>query len=439
MVRRYTKTASGLPVVVHIPEGHAIGRTEIADQVTGYRWVVMGLWFLGSVTGIMVVFTMGILLPTISSELSLSPNQQGFLGSAAFWGNLALAIPLSWWASRYSPKLLTTVTLVLGTPFLFLQGWAPVFWVLIVGRLAFGLFLLAREPAKALLIQQWFPVREIVLVNGVSNALFGLVVGGGLIATPFVLSSFGNDWRPTLHVFGIFLVVLTLLWMVLGRERVTGGYQEDEAPHEAGVLRNALMHRDLWLAGFGFLGSITAWSAFLSFFPTLMLDTHQVSLKWSGTILALGIFVGGIAGLAIAYAVMKTGKRRSILQVAGIVLVATYVGMALTGSIPLLVVLSLLNGVVWGVWPVLETVPFELPGIRPREVAIALAFLKVMIAAGSVLGPLAMGVFQEAFGDLRLALLVISFAALSMSIAGTLLRPVPEEMRAEQEGVTYQG
>ena len=42
-----------------------------------------------------VMSTLGILLPAISLELSLSPAQQGLLASSAFWGNLVLAIPLS--------------------------------------------------------------------------------------------------------------------------------------------------------------------------------------------------------------------------------------------------------------------------------------------------------------------------------------------------------
>ncbi len=76
--------------------------------------MVLGTWFLASVSGFMVLSTLGLLLPAVSEELGISPSQQGLLGSAAYWGNLVLAIPLSWWTSRYGPKALTTVTLLLG-------------------------------------------------------------------------------------------------------------------------------------------------------------------------------------------------------------------------------------------------------------------------------------------------------------------------------------
>ena len=102
---------------------------------SNYRWTVMGIWLFSSVSSFMVLNTLGILLPAISADLSLSPSQQGLLGSASHWGNIALAIPLSWATSRLSPKWLTAGALAMATACLFLQSWAPVFIVLLAGRL----------------------------------------------------------------------------------------------------------------------------------------------------------------------------------------------------------------------------------------------------------------------------------------------------------------
>ena len=194
-----------------------------AEAASTYRWVVFGIWSVCSVAGFMVISTIGILLPAISADLDLSPGQQGTLSSAAFWGNIALTIPLSLWASRFRPKPLTTVTLILGTLFLLLQGWAFTFAVLLLGRLAFGVSIIAREPARPLLIQQWFLPREAIIANAIASALFGLVVGGGLIVTPFVLSAVGDDWNLVLHIFGAFFAGLTVLWMVLGKDKGNAG------------------------------------------------------------------------------------------------------------------------------------------------------------------------------------------------------------------------
>jgi len=414
-----------------------VAMTEPSDQVLGYRWVVMGVWLIASNSGFMIIYTLGILLPAISAELHLSPSQQGLLSSAAFWGNLSLAIPLSWWTSRYGPKLLTTVTLVLGTLFLFMQGWAPIFAVLLLGRLAFGITIIARQPAQAFLMQQWFPRREIVLVNSISNALFGLVVGGGLAAAPFILGSLGDDWRTTLNIFGGLFALLTILWVALGRENVTPEFQRRAASQDVSVIKGTLRYRDLWVGGFGFVGATLAWSGFLSFFPTMMLDDYQISLRWSGAMLALSIFVGGISGLGFSYAIMVAGNGKAILIALGLLMAGTFAGMTFTGSIPILAVLSLLNGIAWGFWPILYTIPFHLPGIRPRELAVALAFVLMASSIGTALGPLVTGYLQEVLESLRVSLLIVSFASLSLCVAGAMLRfgapPQPEPVPGRTE------
>ena len=374
----------------------------------------------------MVVSTIGLLLPSISSELRLSPAQQGLLGSAAFWGNIALTLPFGWLASRLRPKPLTAVTMAIGTACLLLQGWAPVFAVLILGRLAFGISIIAREPARALLIHQWFPSREAILANSISSLMFGLVVGSGLVATPLILESVADDWRLVLRMFGVLFAALTAAWVVLGRERPAQTPGAEDGAWGVGLLRSALSHRDLWIGGGGFIGATLAWSAFLNFYPTMMLDVHGLPLRWSGALLAIGIFVGGITGLGLSYSVMNFGGRRPVLQLAGTVMTASYVGMTLTGSIPLLLSLSVLNGMAWGMYPVLYTVPFHLPGIRPREIVISVSALMTMIAVGTGTGPVIAGLLQEAVGDLGRTLLIMAFAPLSLIVAGTALRSSSE-------------
>ena len=112
---------------------------EVVKDAPGYRWVVFGLWSVCVVSGYMVMASIGLLLPAITSDLGLSPIEQGILGSAGFWGAIVLAIPLGLWASRFRPKPLTTVTMLLGALFVLVQGWAPVFAILILGRVAFGI------------------------------------------------------------------------------------------------------------------------------------------------------------------------------------------------------------------------------------------------------------------------------------------------------------
>ena len=382
----------------------------------------MVVWLFSSVSSFMVLNTLGILLPAISADLDLSPSQQGLLGSASHWGNIALAIPLSWATSRLSPKWLTAATLLVATGCLFLQSWAPVFIVLLAGRLMFGISNIAQMPARALLTRQWFPPREVIYLNGLSNVLFGLVVGGGLVLAPVILDLTNGDWRATLRIFGLYFAGITLLWTLVGRERTNVADQDVVAEKGLDVLKGALGHRDLWIGGLGFAGATMSFGAFLAFYPTLMLEEFDISLRLSGMILALGVVVGGIGGIGIAWAASTHGREGNYLQVLGILMICTNLGMVLTGSVPALFVLSFFNGVAWAFFPILVTIPFHLPGIRPRELAVAFAFTMMMTSVGTSLGPLFTGYLQEGLDDLKMALFLISFTSISLILAGSTLR-----------------
>lgn len=369
----------------------------------------------------MMNFGVGFLLPSISADLNLSPSQQGLLGSSAFWSGLVLGIPVTWFLTRFRAKLLGVAALGLAGLFLTVQGWSASFGVLLVGRLGFGLAGLFRMPAQSLLINQWFHRREFLLVQGFSNAFWGLLVGGGMLITPYILSGFENKWNDVLYTFAIVFGGLTLVWILLGRDRQPKRPERSSDSRIPEVSLRVLANRDLVLIGLGIFGSILTMSSFFTFLPTLMLNTYGISLKWTGFALGIGTIIGGITGAAVSYVATAIGRRNQMLQVLGLLMAGTFVGLSLSSSELLLMILALVNGVAWGCWPIVSAVPFSLPGLKSREIALAVAITSTMFAIGNVVGPIATGFLQEAT-DLKTALLVMSFAALMLTVAGTFLR-----------------
>ena len=211
------------------------------------------------------------------------------------------------------------------------------------------------------------------------------------------------------------------MWLILGKTRTNEADQDIVVPNGLEVIKGALGHRDLWIGGVGFTGATMSLGAFLAFYPTLMLEEYDISLRLSGGILALGVITGGVGGLAIAWAASTTRREGNFLQSLGILMIATNIGMILNGSVPALFILSFFNGVAWAFFPILVTVPFHLPRIRPRELAVAFAFTMMMTSLGTSLGPLFTGIIQEVSGSLKTALFMISFTSISLIIAGTTL------------------
>ena len=67
-----------------------------------------------------------------------------------------------------------------------------------------------------------------------------------------------------------------------------------------------------------------------------------------------------------------------------------------------------------------------------------MSFTMMMSSGGTALGPLVTGSLQEALGDLRMSLMMVSFAVLSVTTAGTLLRFGINRVEVERSDVTQQ-
>ena len=254
------------------------------------------------------------------------------------------------------------------------------------------------------------------------SMLFGGIVGGGLALVPIILQITHNEWRPVYFIFFAATLVLTISWVIFGKEKSSIDPEPEHSTSLPGIISGALYYRDLWIGGLGFTGSTITRSAFGSFLPTLMLNTKMISLQWTGTALGLSTVLGGLAGLVAGYVVMRTGGAKKFFLSFGILLSVTYFGMANTNSELLLISLATINGIAWGFWPLLQTVPFQLPNISPRELAVASAFNQMAIAIGIAIGPLAVGFLQQATGDLQFSLSILSFSPSALILVGIFLK-----------------
>ena len=397
-----------------------------------YRFIIIAVLSLSTFTNFLVLFNLGVLLPAISEDMGLSPSEQGWLGSSALIANLVFSLPFGWWLSRLDAKLVTTIALVAGGLFLFVQGWAPIFLVLLLGRLLFGLSGIAREPARAMLTQQWIPDREIVMVNGVLVGVIGVAIAIGFFVTPYILSRSDDNWRLAFYIFGFMTLAVAVAWQLLGRERITRSYIQRSVSQAGTPLRGLLRYRQLWWTGMGLFGANLLWLAFITFWPTLLLDRYQVSLALSGALMAVSGIVSSVFALIVSYLMTRRDIGKAWLFLCGILITITSIGMSLTGSLPLQFAMSFINGIGWSFFPIVMTVPFKLPGIKPREVAVAIGFLEMAVWAGGAVGPVFVGMLQEATDDLQFTLIAASLFGLLLSLGAVLL---PSEARFKALGL----
>lgn len=398
-------------------EGFAQGPTIAGGPVTGYRWVVAGGIVAMNWAMSLPFISLGILLPAIRDSFELSDTQAGWLGSSLLIGNTVAAIPAAVFFSRFNARKLAIAAIGLGAGFTFLHGLAPVFAVLLLARTCFGLSYSIRNTVWTLLIQLWHPLREVPLVNGIVLASFGVSEFVGLVLTPVILDA--TDWRTTYYIFGAFGAFILALWALFGRDQKTtpgrGAAVLERAPVKA-----LLRYRHVWLAGAGLTGAMFGWSAFATFWPTYMLEAKGVSLQRSAFLFGLSSAASIPASLLLGYYASRLRSRKGLLVLSGLGIAAASAGMLLTADTWALALLSMAAGLSWGFVPITYSMPYEIPGIQPREVSVNASLITTLLFAGGILGPIVVGVISDATGSLFGALMVSALAPVTVAVSSLL-------------------
>jgi cyanate permease len=180
------------------------------------------------------------------------------------------------------------------------------------------------------------------------------------------------------------------------------------------------------------VGYSMAQMAQFTFWPTFMRDEFGMSLVTSGWLIGVLGLVVASGGFIVVPLLSRRAGNRAPLLIIGITLCVTFLGTLETDSIPVLVAVLIINGLGRGAfWTIFNTIPFELPGSRPREVALAQALMQTMFWGGGVLGPILVGFIHQATGDLKLAMVVIFIFPIAMTLASLIpsgrVKPRPME------------
>jgi len=371
-------------------------------------WIVVLLSRLQTSSVILISYTFGVFLPFISQDLHLSPLESGLLQSAWWVTSALLALPCSVWFSRCRPVPLVLVSLLLGLPFLVLQGLAQTFLALFLARCCFVLCHAIATPARPLLLQQWVAPPQYALVNAVGLSLHSLLLAAAISTSALLITTVGS-WRLAYGIQGGFLLMQTVAWWVAAREDhapVQGLQQALQEPQHT-PLRALRAYPQGWLLGTTMLALSATWTALVTFLPTLLLEKRGITPEWSGPL--LGCLYYGLIPCALFGGVLekKVLHRKRLLWVPALGNMLCGILVACAPAPWLLMVLLTGVGVVWVVSPVLEVLPFEFPGIRSREVAVIVSLVKTCSGLGFALGPMVVGLVAQLTGSLQQGLLVL--------------------------------
>ena len=390
--------------------------------LSGYRWVMAAGMVMSNWAMVIPALSFGILLPEIRQTFPMSDTQAGWLSSSVRIGNIVLILSSVFIFARLNPLRLFSATVLAGAVLTFVMASAVNFWIFAIARFAFGASASARTPARPLLTQQWFPLREIPKVQGLVFGLSGLAEFLALSMTPFLLSATGS-WRAVLYIYGGVGSVIFIAWTLSARERITPDYIEKSKAPKNFSIGSVWRYRDLWYLGLGAFGVGFGWFVFSTFWPTYMHDTHGIPLKRTGAVIGTFSLAQVPAGLLMGLLAAKVRDRRPILVACGLGMAGALIGLTLVTQTWALVLLCLLGGSCWCFMPILLSIPYEIPGIDLSNVSAGIALVTTIHLAGGIVGPVAAGALSDGVDSLFAALIVSACMPVVLALACLPVRP----------------
>ncbi len=374
-------------------------------------------------------YSFGMFFPFIRDDLGLTPWQAGVLQGVWWLSAATLALPCGMWFSRYRPIPLISASLLLGLPFIFLQGLAHSFWMLLLARFGIVVSFVLATPARPLIMQEWVAPPQYALVQSIGLSLHSTLLATAISSSVFLITFVGS-WRYGYMALGCFFVLHTLTWISIAREKVAPvkGLQQALQSYREPLVRILWKYPQGWLIGITMFALSATWTGVVTFLPTLLLEQHGMALTVSGPILGCLYYILIPGSPLGGWLSKKVTNRRYLLLVPAICNVVFGMAITFTASPWGLMLLLTGTGSLWIVSSVLEVLPFEFPGIQPREVAVVASLVRVLMGVGFAVGPMLVGWVATRTASLQTGLLVLAlFTVIGVIAAWFYPNPKPPD------------
>ena len=367
-------------------------------------------------------YILGVLLPSIKAELTLTDAQLGLISGTAFTLFYAtLGLPIARLADRYSRRRIISVAMALWSLMTAACGMVQSFTQFFIARVLVGVGEAGATPPSHSLLSDYYPINKRARAIAIFSlgAPIGLMVGfifGGWMAEY-------HSWRYALFALGIPGLIFAGLILFTLKEPPRGQFDDSQVANEIlpfGTVLETLMKSPAFMHMAFATGLYTVvWLGLILWLPSYFSRSFDMDMGSIGLWLALFIGLPQIFGMLMSGVLTDRLISKDIRWYPWIPAVGIIIGMPLMAygvyaSSPILALiflsLAFMISVMQG--------PASFAGVQglcqPRMRAMAAAlFLLIVNLVGGLVGPYAIGwlsdFFQAQYGEesLRYALLVI--------------------------------
>ncbi|HEY0243555.1 MAG TPA: MFS transporter [Gemmatimonadaceae bacterium] len=318
-----------------------------AGRVGRYRWVICALLFFATTINYIDRQVLGILAPTLQTEIGWNESQYGAIVS---WFTLAYAMGYLG-AGRLMDRIGTRLGFSLSVIVWSLSAMAHSLARSVAGfsiaRFALGIGESGNFPASIKTVAEWFPARERALATGIFNAGSNI----GAIITPLVVPwiALQYGWRMAFIVTGLLGFIWLAFWIPLYRRpaehpRVSKSelayIQSDavDAPATA-TWKRLLGRRETWAFAIGKFMTDPIWWFYLYWLPKFLDTRYDIKLaKVAAPLIVIYLLadVGSVGGGWLSGAFIKRGwsinaARKMTMLIAALLILPTAMAPAMTG------------------------------------------------------------------------------------------------------------
>ena len=402
-----------------------------------YGYLVLGVCVL-VVTGALGFgrFAYALILPSMQQGLGLTYAQMGFLASGNFVGYLTAALACGLLATRFGPRLVMFLGLLLVGGAMLLTGLAPSFGAALAARTLTGIGSAGGNVSAMSLVSPWFARPRRGLASGllVAGSGIGLLIAGQVV--PRLVEAGGaGGWRNSWHVLGLAVVGVAVLaglvvrnsprerglaplWAGLETPPSSPGHSESASGGLGAVWRlGAIWHLGLVFAAFGF-----SYIIYATFFAAHLLKADfpasRVGDLW-GLVGLLSLGSGVLWG-----SVSDRVGRREALAVVFAVQGVSFVLFAVGGSPWAYAASAALYGVAgWSVPAIMAAAVGDY--VADRHVPAAMGLIVLIFGLGQAVGPSVAGAIADATGTFALAFVLAALVDGLGAASSLLLRRPP--------------
>jgi CP family cyanate transporter-like MFS transporter len=379
------------------------------------------LAFLTSLTTHLLLFSYSQLLSSIVSEMKLTFAEGGFIFSVCILALIVLRIPWGVLCDRLGFRTSVGLALTLMGISGFLRGFALNYAMLLVFQLFLGVGLAAVMPSLPKLVAAWFTHERTGFAVGVSISGFSLGGALGLSVTPYLLMT-SNTWRDVFFVYGIWTLILAVVWWCLAQEPVETMRLEREVGPDASLTRDLLAllkTKQVWLLAGLYLSASACYDTILIWLPSI-LTAKGLQPTTAGLITSMLPFGFLAASLTIGTLSDRAGLRKPFIIVLGLISGPAIFAVGTALGLAVWILAFLVGFTTIGVLTLVLTIPIEFaPTVF--TVASAVGLISSIGNIGSFLMPTVVGQIRDVTGSFTLAIYLLAVLGELMVLLGLLL------------------